>query len=249
MSAGKQPQDPGPSAKELQKNKEASTQCPICTKDLLEGLVVNECGHVFCSECKDTLTEISRANGVSRPPCPVCRRKFPNTIPGHAYTNMLEVVAQQDVTLTAVQAEAAAELAAVRAKAAAELAAVQAEAAKKLAAVQADAAKQLDAVKEHLGAVMQTLGGVTHKLATVEAKVLNDEKSAVAKVQTEKRRLEQMNEKQERAASNKAANSKQQDELEKQMLEEDKERYAASKAKKLKREEAKDKDWNPKGRR
>jgi len=226
MSAGKQPQDPGPSAKELQKNKEASTKCPICTNDLLRGLVVKECGHVFCSECNNTLTEISRANGVSRPPCPVCRRKFPNTIPGHAYTNMLEVVAQQDVTLTAVQAEAA----------------------KKLAAVQADAAKQLDAVKEQLGAVMQTLGGVTHKLATVEAKVLNDEKSAVAKVETEKKRLAERNEKQERAASNKAAGSKRQDEVEKKMMKEDKERYAASKAKKLKREEDKDKDWNPKRR-
>ena len=230
MSAGKQPQDPGPSAKQLQKTKEASTLCAICTNDfLVKGIVVNECGHVICTECKDRLTEISRANGVSRPPCPVCRRKFTNTIPGHAYTNMLELVAQQDVTLTAVQAEAA----------------------KKLAAVRAEAAKELAAVKEHLGAVMQTLGGVTHKLATVEAKVLNDEKSAVAKVQTEKRRLEQMNEKQERAASNKAANSKKQDELEERMLKEDKERNADSKAKRLKREEAKDKkdkDWNPKGR-
>ena len=229
MSAGKQPQDPGPSAKELQKTKEASTLCVICTNDLLLGIVVKECGHVFCFDCEQRLKEISRANGVSRPPCPVCRKTFVNNVPGHAYVSLLEVVAQQDVTLTAVQAEAA----------------------KKLAAVRAEAAKELAAVKEHLGAVMQTLGGVTHKLATVEAKVLNDEKSAVAKVQTEKKRLEQMNEKQERAASNKAANSKKQDELEERMLKEDKERNADSKAKRLKREEAKDKkdkDWNPKGR-
>jgi len=47
----------------------------------------------------------------------------------------------------------------------------------------------------------------------------------------------------------KAAGTKAQDELEKQMMKEDRERDAPFKAKKLKREEDQDKDWNPKGRR
>ena len=119
MSAGKQPQDPGPSTEVLTKNKESSTLCPICTNDLLhDGVVMLDCGHWFCRNCHKKMKEISLTKGVSRPPCPVCRKNWPDIIPGHAVVHLLEVVVQQDVTLAAVRDEAAAELAAVRAEAA-----------------------------------------------------------------------------------------------------------------------------------
>jgi len=194
---------------------------------LVVGIVMYDCGHFLCNGCFLTMKNISVSNGVSRPACPACRKKWPNIIPGFAFVNILQVVAQQEVTLVAVRDEAAAELAAVR----------------------AEAAKELAAVKDQLGAVTHTLGAVTHKLATVEANVVYDKKLAAAKVETEGMRLAGKNEKKERAASKKAAGTKEQDELEKQMLKEDRERDAPFEAKKLKREEDQDKDWNPKGRR
>jgi len=221
MSAGKQPQDPGPSTEVLTKNKESSTLCPICTNDLLhDGVVMLDCGHWFCGNCHKKMKEISLTKGVSRPPCPVCRKNWPDIIPGHAVVNLLEVVVQQDVTLAAVRDEAAAELAAVRAKAAAELAAVRAEA----AGASSAAADELDKVKAR------------HAL------------EASAKVETERMRLAGKNEVKERNVRRKAAADSAQDELEKQMMKEDRERDAPMKAKKEKREEDQDKDWNPNSR-
>ena len=123
-------------------------------------------------------------------------------MPGYDVMSLLQVVVQQDVTLAAVQAQAAEKLAAV-----------------------------------------------TDELAAVRAKHVHAGKLAAAKVETERMRLTEKNEAKERAASKKATGTKEQDELEKQIMKEDRKRDAPFKAKKLKREEDQDKDWNPKGRR
>ena len=232
MSEGKQPQSPKASAAQKAKNKEAVTECPVCSHPFKDNMALFDCGHALCRDCRDIIKGMA-AGREEFHLCPICRSEYPADVPVHFPASLLEVIHQQDADMDAERSAVAA--------AAADAAAV-------LLAVRADAADAAAKAAAELLAVRAAAAATAAELAAVLAKQALADSTAAAKAATASMRLAEKNADKERAAAKKTGDSAEQDEIEKSMREVDNERHARKRREREQREEDKDKDWNPKRR-